>query len=248
MDNAYAMRYQTVGIHHLGIVYVLIQCYMALGDTARAFQISDEIRVYAIAKGNPYFIIVREAIEAELNWYTGNEAKAYNWLNRSEENPLFPLSNAFSPHLTRAKLLIYQATPEAQNKASDLLKKLENYLISMNNQRFLIDIYALQSVLEYDLGQEDLAGDKLKKSLQLAEQGSFIRNFLDFGPQMANLLNILSKKEANVRYIGEILSAFKENEIGIKSEKRIADREKHSHLYSERTGIDLTERASEILS
>jgi LuxR family maltose regulon positive regulatory protein len=246
--RSYDLRYQTIGIHQIGIAYVLVLNYLADSKVERAARVIDEMSEYATSKGNPYFMIIKEAMEAELDWNSGNDAKANKWANRRDEIPLYPLSNAFSLHLSRIKLLIYQEDTEAQKQAAQLLEKLETYISPMHNQRFLIDVIAWQAVLNFDKGNQGIALEKLKQSLELAEPGGFIRNYLDMGPKLANVLKFLSQKETKVRYIAKILNAFKEKELSFKTDDLKKEEKKPEQKEGKRSGIDLTDRESEILS
>ena len=56
--------------------------------------------------------------------------------------------------------------------------------------------------------------EKLRDSLDLAEPGGFIRNFVDLGPPMADLLKRAMKQRSHRDYVGEILAAFGEDKPG----------------------------------
>ena len=53
--------------------------------------------------------------------------------------------------------------------------------------------------------------EKMTESLSLGEPGGFIRNFVDMGPQMADLLKRVIEKAVNADYAGEILKAFEDD-------------------------------------
>jgi len=64
-------------------------------------------------------------------------------------------------------------------------------------------------------GEAPAALEKLTEALALAEAGSFIRLFVDLGPQMADLLKRLQKQNVAVDYIESILAAFRDNERAV---------------------------------
>jgi len=82
-----------------------------------------------------------------------------------------------------------QNTPTSQDKATELLNQVQEYLEGIHNTRFLIDTLALQALLNDATGEQPAALAGLEKALRLAQAGVFIRVFVDLGPQMAILLS-----------------------------------------------------------
>jgi LuxR family maltose regulon positive regulatory protein len=103
-----------------------------------------------------------------------------------------------------------QDTPVSRQQATDLLNQLNDFLTSIHNKQFQINVLALQAVHHDTLGEQSAALDKLSKALNLAEPSGFIRLFVDLGPRMADLLKKLVKQNIAVGYIGWILAAFRE--------------------------------------
>ena len=97
-------------------------------------------------------------------------------------------------------------------QTSDLLERLEDFLVSIHNACFRIDVLALHALLRDARGEESAAREKLTESLALAEHGGFIRNFVDLGPPMTDLLQRLIKQNVAVDYIQKILAAFQDDE------------------------------------
>ena len=67
-------------------------------------------------------------------------------------------------------------------------------------------------------GREPAAIERLSESLALAEPGGFIRNFVDLGPPMAELLKRLQLQNVSVDYIEKLLAAFRDDEKGVLAE------------------------------
>ena len=67
----------------------------------------------------------------------------------------------------------------------------------------------LQALLFDAREKENEALSILEQAIALAEPGGFIRPFLDLGPNMADLLNRLAKRETDTKYIGKLISAFR---------------------------------------
>jgi LuxR family maltose regulon positive regulatory protein len=108
-------------------------------------------------------------------------------------------------------VLLAEDTVESREQAADLLTQLYEFVVSIHNTRFKIDVLALQALLHDSQGDEPAGLKALSEALTLAEPGGFIRTFVDLGPQMADLLNRLVKQNVAVDYIGRILAAFRED-------------------------------------
>ena len=116
--------------------------------------------------------------------------------------------------MTLAKWLLAQSSTESLQRAEDLLSRLHDFFASIHNTRFLLDVLTLQALLHDASGKEPAALEKLTRVITLAEPGGFIRLFVDFGPKMAALLSRLSNQKIALSYVGQLLAAFKDEEIG----------------------------------
>ncbi len=81
--------------------------------------------------------------------------------------------------------------PDSRRRTADLLDQLLDFLTSIHNIRFRIDVLALQALLNDTLGNGSIDLEKLTRALAPAEPGGFIRSFVDHGPQVADLLKQL---------------------------------------------------------
>jgi len=64
------------------------------------------------------------------------------------------------------------------------------------------------------LGKESEALEKLTRAIILARPGGFFRLFVDLGPKMVDLLSRLAKRKTSAKYVGRLLAAFENEEIG----------------------------------
>jgi len=94
----------------------------------------------------------------------------------------------------------------------ELLNQLHEFLVSIHNVRFQIDVLALKALLYDSQNDESAALMALTDSLTLAEPGGFTRLFVDLGPPMADLLKKLVRQNIAVGFIGRILAAFRADE------------------------------------
>jgi LuxR family maltose regulon positive regulatory protein len=89
-----------------------------------------------------------------------------------------------------------------------LLARLHDFFTSIHNTRFLIDVLALQSLLNDAQGDQAAALEKLERAIHLTEPGGWIRLFVDLGPRMAGLLQQLAQRQVAPSYLDQILVAF----------------------------------------
>jgi LuxR family maltose regulon positive regulatory protein len=119
----------------------------------------------------------------------------------------------FSPHLILVKVWLAQDTPASRQRAADLLERSREFVEATHNTRFLIEVLALQAVLQERQGDRQTALELLGQAVALAEPGGFVRLFVDLGPPMASLLERLrwqggARGSLAVAYITNILTAF----------------------------------------
>lgn len=109
-------------------------------------------------------------------------------------------------------MLLAQDTADSREQAADLLTQLHDFVVTTHNTRFQIDVLALQALLHNSQDNEPAALTALTEAQTLAEPGGFIRNFVDLGLPMADLLKRLIKQNVAVGYIRRILTAFRNDE------------------------------------
>ena len=98
------------------------------------------------------------------------------------------------PQLTQCKLLLAEGTPESLAGARIRLAALDAEMRTLNRNHVRIDVLAVQALVDSALGEEATALEKLGGALELAEPGGFVRNFVDLGPPMADLLARLQRR------------------------------------------------------
>ena len=136
-------------------------------------------------------------------------ADALHWASQYEPEPLVPMYCFFAPPLCLAKILVLDDTTASRKRAQALLPRLEDYFSGIHNKRFLIETLALRALFSEKTGDKALADEKLSRAVSLAQPGSFIRLFVDIGPQLVSLLNRLELKGEKLEYVGRILAAFR---------------------------------------
>lgn len=90
-----------------------------------------------------------------------------------------------------------------------MLDETESYLLKVNNTRFLIDLFALKSIYNFDIGNLDLSIKYLEKSVKLARPGGLIRVFTDMGKKIREVILASPLSTRDDKYIDQILASFK---------------------------------------
>ena len=198
---------------HGSVAHAMV--YMARGEFDRAEQYCQKAWNYAIDTNNQEATRIIRAFEAESALRQGQIAKASQWAERFRGEPFTVPYLFYYPHLTLVKILMAQDTLDSRRQAADLLNQLNDFLTSIHNKQFQIQVLALKAVHHDTLGEQSAALDTLTKALNLAEPNGFIRLFVDLGPQMFRLLQLLVRQNVALEYIGQILAAFRDDERAV---------------------------------
>ncbi|HSF81310.1 MAG TPA: LuxR C-terminal-related transcriptional regulator [Anaerolineales bacterium] len=98
----------------------------------------------------------------------------------------------------------------AHRRAAQALEILEQLLPAMEQQGrvgLVIEIYNLITLAYQALGESQKALQALRQALTLAEQGAYLRIFLDEGPELIRLLHLARQRRIMPGYIDRILSS-----------------------------------------
>jgi LuxR family maltose regulon positive regulatory protein len=185
---------------------VLALTYQALDKPHQAQDTIGATITYLAEMQNVEFEPQLQALQAELALRQEHLGEASRWARKFDPYPL-PLMVAFYiPQLTLVKVLLAQDTTTSRKQTADLLSKLYDHVLT--DKRFMIEVLALQALLDDAQGDQASALDKLERAIQLAEPGGFMRTFVDLGPPMANLLIQLGQQGVSQDYVALILNAF----------------------------------------
>ena len=189
--------------------FLLAAVCQALGQASRANAIIDSVCEHLQQPDDLQALQRAYAFRAELALRQGQLAMASEWASGFDPGPLhFAYHFSSAPHLTLAKVWIAEGSSESREQAARLLQLLERELAARHNIRFLIEVLALQSLLQHGLGDEAAAADLLGRAVALAQPGGFVRLFVDLGQQLLPPLRRLKLDRSDSRYLGQILAAF----------------------------------------
>jgi LuxR family maltose regulon positive regulatory protein len=180
--------------------------YQALDSSDQAQDIAGATIAYLNELENVEFLPQLRALQAELALRQGHVDEAGLWARQFDPYPLPLMVTFYVPQLTLLKVLLAQDTTAGRKQASELLAKLYEHVLT--DKRYMIEVLALQALLEKAQGDPVGALDKLGQAIHMAEPGGFIRLFVDLGPNMDSLLRQLREQGLAPHYINQILDAF----------------------------------------
>ena len=211
--HAAELRYRANAETVLGSLFGLALTYEAMGEPDRARQTSEAAFAWAREVGDGLMLIKAHALASRLALLRGEVPDTSHWS--------LPLGDTFSlmqspeiPHLTLAKALIARATPGALQQARDLLARLRSFAEGTHDTWHLIEIQALQALLQDALGERQSALALLEQTIELAQPGGSIRVFVDLGPRLVPLLSELRQQGLAPDYLDRVLAAFPNGQAG----------------------------------
>jgi len=216
------------------ISLVLAAVYQAQGQADRARQVVEAVCQRLRRNGDFSTLFRAQACQADLDLRQGRIDQAREWARNFDPGPFQLVYRFFNaPHLTLARVWIAEGSADSREQAGRLLQLLEAELAAGHNVRFLLEVLALQALLQHSQGDEGAAADLLGRAVLLAQPGGFIRLFVDLGQDLVQPLKRLNPDQGNARYVGQILAAFNDDWLVSAGRQQV--------------GADLTRRELKIL-
>ena len=164
---------------------------------------------YAVEIRSPTFTLMVQSFKAELAVLQGRAREVNQWAELACEHlELSAMPFFYSPALTIPKVLMATGAPGNSQKVDSCLQQLHAFAVSTHNVRILIEVLALEAMLNASNNDEEAALAILEESLALAQPGGFIRLYVDLGREIAGLLRRLQQRGSFPAYIASILKAF----------------------------------------
>lgn len=183
--------------------------YQAQGRTDQAREIAERNVAVLEALGHIALLPLAEAFRAELAARQGRLEDALKLVPQAGTVPMVSEYIGFyAPQLALPKLLLLEDTPRSRARARTVLLELNEILGRRHNQRFLIDVLALQALAHKAEGNSTRARADLSQAICLAEPGGFLRPFLDLGPGLLDLLKELAVSDGPNAYASQVIDAF----------------------------------------
>jgi LuxR family maltose regulon positive regulatory protein len=201
------LRYQINARTLAGSLFGLSLTYQALGRPNEAMETGQSAITWATEVGSAELLLEAHSLTSRLELLQGRMPDTRLWATQLDGAA--PMLMALEvPHLTLAIVLVAQGTSDALKEAQELLARLSQSVEAIDFHWRLIEIMALQALLNDALGEVETAVTLLGKAVKMAQPGGFIRLFIDLGPRMALLLDRVRREGVAPDYITRILAAF----------------------------------------
>jgi len=192
----------------------LTLAYQVRGQAEQAGATMDSLREFATFTG-PYSGVLADSCGARLALMQGRPEAAVRWLRATAPPPDGGMIIWCEiPGITRCRVMIAEGSAASLKEAEERLQEYAEQNEAQHNTLQLIAIFALQAVAFDKQGKPEEALTVLERALGLAQPGGFIFPFLELGPQMADLLKRLHNQNVAADYVGKILAAFPDFELG----------------------------------
>lgn len=180
----------------------------AQGLTERARETLVLLETFTSEIGGGAYMFLTGAYRARLALMQGDSERALRWAISVTLDPQpYPLFE-IEPHLTRLRALLTSRDAKCIRTALDETNALLEHVRAIHNPLRQIALYALQALALDAAGYTATALDALEQSLQLAAPSKFIRTYIDLGPPMARLLDLLLTRRFMSQYVQELLAIF----------------------------------------
>lgn len=204
-----SQRYITHAVPYAQSTFGLASVYLARGATDQARELVDSMAAYGLGVNNPRLLADADAFRALLALQQGHDAQARHWAAAFDHTAQpFPAVQFLDQEVMVIRVLLGLNTPPDLRVAADVLLRLRDLVEGSSNTRRMIEVLAMQALLDDAQGDRSAALLSLQKAIDLAEPGGLLRIFIDLGPQIAYLLTLLSRQNGASDFIDQVLRAF----------------------------------------
>jgi len=189
--------------------YILACIYLAGDCPEKAEQVLKQIGAHFQEGKHTTMLAMSKAFQVEFALRRGDIERASQLSQGVDFDIRPPLWFFYVPQLTPVRLSLARGDSQSLEAATVRLAELDQQLLRINRNSVRIDALALLSLVCDRLGDTAAALEKLKSALLLAEPGGFIRNFVDLGAPMAELLGRLNEAHPGHPYAHRVAAAFR---------------------------------------
>jgi len=179
------------------------------GYTEQAEQILNRIELHFKENGYDSGVTMTQGFRAEFALMQGDVQKARQLSRDVDFDFRPPLWFFYVPQLTPIKLLLAEGTDRSLKEARARLFELDEQMGRIHRKSVRIDVVALLALVCHKMGEEAAALENLQTALALAEPGGWVRNFVDLGGPMTDLLERLNQAKPGHTYALQVLVACK---------------------------------------
>jgi len=187
--------------------FVLAFIYLARDSVGQAEQILKQIDLHFQEIGHPLAQAMTQAFQVEFALRQGDIGRARQLSKNADFDMRPPIWFYYVPQLTPIKLLLAEGTDKSLKEAHTRLAELDEQMHRINRKSVRIDVLALLATVCNAQGEEKSALENLQAALDLAEPGGWIRNFVDLGDPMRDLLERLNQARPGHTFAKQVLDA-----------------------------------------
>lgn len=206
---AYTDRFGGATVLSIDSCYGLAVTSLALGDRSGAQEWAEKMAQVAQEAENVYLMATAQWFACRLALSTGTVPplpSAHLWcLGKA---PSFQYRWAEFPDITYARLLIAQGSRADLAEVVEVMQRLADFSKQHSMHWRQIEALAVLALAQAAQGHEAAALATLTVAVERAQTQSFVRTFVDLGPQMANLLYKLAQNGVAAEYTGRLLRTF----------------------------------------
>jgi LuxR family maltose regulon positive regulatory protein len=227
----------------------LALAYQAKGQHEQAYTTIEELLDYIAPFSDPTYLMIARSCQVRLAILNNQLNSATSWLHQASppaENMLFWLE---IPSVTYCKALLAEGSAISIEASASKLEELLKLNQNNHNVCWTIQIMPLLALAYEKLGRHDEALDMLKKAVELANSGGWVRPFVELGTPMADLLKQLLKKTVHLDQIDVILNAIRYEQSNVPQASGQDGYTPSSHDHTQATSLidPLTFREQETL-
>lgn len=185
---------------------------VARGETGEAWETMELLARYDMAR------VAQEpddtrSLRARLHLLSGDIENAFGWADRYlAPVPDAPVTWLQDPHLMKARVLLARGGGADAQSALDSLDALYEIGVRTYNTRVQIELLPLRALALSTLGRASDAQGELRRAVELAQPGGFVRPFVDLGPRMKDMLIHLEAQGLASQAVRRIRAAFPQEE------------------------------------
>jgi LuxR family maltose regulon positive regulatory protein len=209
-------RYRFLARTALDSLSGLALAYQALGQPDQADETMTQLFKFARQNQNPTLLAVAQSTQAHLWLAQGKLEAAGDWLRHANPSSLSRTIYLWveQPEFTAGRVLLAQGATASLAQAVARLQEYIQVTEETHNTWQLITLLPLLAAAYRQQGQTAAALAVLERAIALAQPGGFIRPFVEAGLAIADMLEVLARREVTPAYIGRILAAFGKDEDG----------------------------------
>lgn len=195
-------RYVVHGHAYAQSGFGLALTYQAQGRPAEAAAMAADVTTYWAEMKNAPQQVKAQTFQAHLALLAGDTAVAQSWLDQVMPPPqLTPMLEFYTPEMTWGRALLAQGK---WAEAEAYLNRVQPFLESTHNSRFLVETLAQRAWLYLGQGKQDTAVTTLKQAITLAAPAHLIHPLADYAAPLRPLWEQLARQRFMPDYLARI--------------------------------------------